>query len=331
MKEREVVFLAHELHGKVEETHISWVILTRRFVYKIKKPLRLSFLDFSSLRKRRMFCEREIVLNKRFTDIYVSVVPIRSLSNKYIMGGVDGKVVDYTVKMKRMSTARRMDKMLEADEVNGDLIVSLANTIAAAHRQCEPVYKPFKIAEAKALFNDILHYESIIIRSTDVAYADVIRDCIRWSNGFLRSYQKRLQERITCGYQRDVHGDLHTGNIFLYQNPVIFDCIEFNDAFRQIDVLYEIAYLCMDLEAYGKKDLSDKLLSKYNSEFSTFEVKEDEAILNYFKSLRANIRVKVHALAISQVENDNEFAFHADQLLKYLHLMADYSLSDKTL
>lgn len=121
-----------------------------------------------------------------------------------------------------------------------------------------------------------------------------------------------------------MHGDLHSGNIFLYRKPVLFDCIEFNDEYRQIDVLYEIAFLCMDIEAFHQKHLVKYFLLEYKKHFQCFETKEDEILFTYFKCLRANIRAKVHAMSAGQADTSDELAFHANETKKYLFLMKDY-------
>jgi aminoglycoside phosphotransferase family enzyme len=145
-----------------------------------------------------------------------------------------------------------------------------------------------------------------------------------WSDQFLKSHAARLQQRIDRGFIRDVHGDLHSRNIFLYRKPVLFDCIEFNDPMRQIDVLYEIAFLCMDLEAYGQKNLSRYFLTEYKKKFKCFECKEDESLFIYYKCLRANVRAKVNVMSATQADTSEELHFHSEEAKKYLLLMSDY-------
>ncbi|MEX1238909.1 MAG: hypothetical protein WEB30_04300, partial [Cyclobacteriaceae bacterium] len=113
-------------------------------------------------------------------------------------------------------------------------------------------------------------------------------------------------------------------NIFLYQHPVIFDCIEFNDAYRQIDVLDEVAFFCMDLEAHDQDKLSEKFVSEYSKRFSCFQQGEDRKIFNYFKCYRANVRAKVHALAAIQERDAAPFSRHAERVKAYVCLMARY-------
>lgn len=321
---RKGIFQGKPLHGNVEETHISWVILAGRNAFKIKKPLKLSFLNFSTLERRKHFCEREFKLNSRFSDIYQGVVPIRAQGGKWYVGSGHGKVMDYAVQMKRLLTSRRMDNMLRADKVGLDEIEKLARVIAAFHISAEKVFLPFDHLQARKTFNDISGIRNFVEKQLGPPFVKIISQSIQWSNRFLKAHAKRIQQRIERGFKRDVHGDLHSGNIFLYRNPVLFDCIEFNERYRQIDVLYEVAFLCMDLERFSKKSLSNALLSTYTSYFPCFEEEEDEHIFVYFKCLRANVRAKVHAMSAALMQDTRGVKRHSDEVKKYLMLMKAY-------
>ena len=316
------------LQGKVEETHISWVILSRRFAFKIKKPLKLSFLDFSTLHLRKQQCERELLLNSRFSEIYLSVRPIRRVKGQWILGGhEDGDVVDYCVVMRRMAVSKRLDNVLRRGKVNESSIRRLADQTASFHRKAEKVFIRFDILKTRSTFNDIGSIVEFVSDNIGVEFSDIIDRSIEWSNSFLGLHNHRMQQRIDHGLKRDLHGDLHSGNIFLYRTPVLFDCIEFNDEFRQIDVLYEIAFLCMDFERFHHKSLAEIFLKEYTRHFPAFRESEDHLIFTYFKCLRANIRAKVHAMQLSQAGDENEAAFQRSETCKYLSLMNEYMTS----
>ena len=334
MKEDDVIVLAKDgvynrrrLNGRIEETHISWVILCEEVVFKIKKPIKLSFLDFSTLSRRKEMCFNELILNKRFTDIYHAVVPIRLFNSKFIVGGRNGKIVDYAVQSRRLDTTRRMDNLLKINQVSPDDIASLAKVVSTAHRNCPVLNTVFSLRQARKLFNNIRQESLYISKNTGSLYASIIRKSIHWSNVFLNKHQNRLRERIAEGFKRDVHGDLHCANIFIYRKPVVFDCIEFNESFRQIDVLYELAFLCMDLEAYRKSRLAKTFISEYNRIFKCIREPEDKKILNYFKCLRANVRAKVHVLGAKQSTTGAERTEHMKEAKKYLLLMKRYMLA----
>ncbi|MEQ8810694.1 MAG: phosphotransferase [Imperialibacter sp.] len=331
MKQAEILELAthgtyqgEPVKGKIEETHISWVLLSRRHAFKIKKPIKLSFLDFSNLALRQQFCKRELQLNSRFSDIYLKVVPISKKENQWLVDSDEGTVVDYAVLMKRMDTSKRMDKYLHNNNVDEGRIQLLAKKVAQFHQEADVIDTPFGMSEARNTFNDIAFSKKYITTHLGLSFGALIDDSIQWSNKKLAVYESRMQQRIVKGFKRDVHGDLHTGNVFLYRHPVIFDCIEFGDSYRQIDVLYEIAFLCMDLESHGKKRLADAFLKAYTKLLPCIENDDDRAIFNYFKCLRANVRAKVHAVAAQQADEPTSRKLNLAKTRKYLNLMRKY-------
>ena len=335
MKESEIkqlashgIFQDKPVHGKVEETHISWVILTKYHAFKIKKPLKLSFLDFSSIQRRKHFCRREVSLNSRFTHIYQGVISIRVLNGKWCMDCEEGKLIDYAVQMKRLRLARRMNNLLRRRKVNEKNVESLAGVIASFHEKAKVINLPFSLVQAKNTFNDVNLIRKFVLEYLGVSFAKIIDRSIQWSNKFLKTHAKRFQQRIDLGFKRDVHGDLHSGNIFLYRRPILFDCIEFNDQYRQIDVLYELAFLCMDLEGFRQKHLAKIFLSSYTQKFQCFEGVEDYNIFRYFKCLRANVRAKVHAMGGAQTHDQQKIKQHARETAKYLTLMETYMESN---
>lgn len=313
------------LKGTVEETHISWVIVDKSHVFKIKKPLKLSFLDFSTLTQRKKYCQRELQLNRRFSPIYLNVLPVRTTNGQWNIGGNRGKIADYVVHMKRLISAKRMDKLLKEKKVTPKHIRSLANVVSSFHSGAKKIWSPFQLEKARADFNDIASIMSPTRKRMGHEGAAVIRNSIRWSDAFLKMHVGRIGERIENGFCRDVHGDLHSGNIFLYEKPILFDCIEFNDSYRQIDLINEIAFFCMDLEAYGRLDLSKLFIKEYQRHLNCFKTKVDQRLMTYYKCYRANVRAKVHALGADQASDDEEtFKFHLQAWRKYLRLMKNY-------
>ena len=310
--------------GKVIETNISWVILTKEFAFKIKKPIKLSFLDYSSLEKRKENCERELLLNRRYSKIYLSVVPIRYHANQWHLGEGPGVIMDYAVCMRKLQNSRKMDVLLKANKVHTEAIQRLASVLANFHKEAAIIKVPFCIENAKAIFNDLDTIKKIAKEEIGKSVVYKIDQCISWSDHFLQLHANRLELRIEEGWVRDLHGDLHSGNIFLYREPIVFDCIEFQDSFRQIDILYEIAFICMDLEFYGRKDLAAKFLVFYNRELNPFLRKEDEEIFNYFKALRANVRAKVYLLNAYSDTDPMSKKEHLSAASQYLDLLFAY-------
>jgi aminoglycoside phosphotransferase family enzyme len=320
-------FLNQPLHGQIEETHISWVILSKKYAFKIKRPVKLSFLDFSTLAKRKKYCERELQLNQRFSHIYLKVLPVYKNYHGWVIGRSKGKAVDYTVQMKRLLVSKRMDNVLKSKNVRRDDIVALAKMIASFHAKTEVVDAPFRLPAARAAFNDIRTTIGLSRSHLGNDYAAIIESSIKWSTAFLKAHAPRIEERMKEGFSRDVHGDLHSGNIFLYRKPILFDCIEFDDAYRRIDVINEIAFFCMDLDAHGKHGFAKLFLKEYQRRFTCFLKSEDKQLFLYYKCYRANVRAKVHALGIKQAYDTGSYHEHIKAWKSYVNLMQSYMKS----
>jgi uncharacterized protein len=321
----EGIFEDKPIKGELEETNISWVILTENHAFKIKKEIKLSFLDYSTLELRKECCQKELDLNRRFSSIYLSLLPITYDQGFWKIGEGAGKIMDYAVCMKRMESAKRLDTLLKHHDVDPESIILLANQVAHFHQNAEVIMGDFNLEKAKELFNDLTSVQEVFFKEFGPDFSDAIFNLVSFSDEFLRRHAIRFEERIKEGLTKDVHGDLHCGNVFLYKTPVIFDCIEFQDAFRQIDVLYEIAFMCMDLEFFGRKDLSDLFLDAYKKIILTsFQKEEDEAIFIYYKCLRANVRAKVFLLNSLSEQDPEKRTQELEKGKKYLDLAISF-------
>lgn len=307
------------------ETHISWILLCGDLVYKIKKPLHYSFLDFSTLEKRKYYCDREIVLNKRLTEnIYLDVQPVREITGGFYIGNEEpGEIIDYAVRMRRVEGGRQMDLLLLNNKVTASDIQHLAKKIATFHTGAAIVYQK-DIMDIQKKFADLENEKDFLKESLDIQSVETISRAINTSNAFMQKSSSLLAGRQKAGFFRDCHGDLHSRNIFLLPDPQPFDCIEFNDDYRQIDVLNEVAFLCMDLDAFNRKDLSDIFLNYYNRFFNTMKTIEDYHLFIYYKSYRANIRAKVNSLRARSATNESERKLCLSEAAKYLWLMDQY-------
>lgn len=318
-------FQGMPLNASLLQTHISCVLLSGRRAFKIKKPVKLSFLDFSTIHARKLACEKELEVNRRFSPIYQGVLPVEKAGNTFCIGRTGGEIVDYAVMMRRLSSARKMDAMLAAGKVESTHIVSLAKLVASFHKSAEVVSLPLQLSEMVATFDDITMVSGFVAEHLDTAYGKLIEHAIAISTQFLTTYLPRMNERVRLGFRRDLHGDLHSGNVFLYKKPILFDCIEYNDRFRQIDVLDEIAFLCMDLECFGQYSLSEMFLSLYCEDFPCFQTESDNLIFVYYKCLRANIRAKVFAVTAMTAQDDKSRQKALGLCKKYLDLLSTYS------
>ncbi|MEO9870613.1 hypothetical protein [Ekhidna sp.] len=326
MKRKEIESLVQSLkkEGEVQliETHISWIVLTEEFAYKFKKPIRYSFLNYFKLARRKYYCEREVELNSRYSDIYLGVVPIYKSEGKIQFKG--DELIDYGVKMKKINSDFQMDHMIENNLATSKAIGKLAKTIAQFHHDADVTRTNFSVRDACQKFNDIYTIKNFLYQELGLKAEQQINDAILESNHYLNSNIDLFNNRVRYGFVRDVHGDLHSKNIFLLNEPILFDCIEFNDDFRQIDVLDEIAFLCMDLEAREREDLSKNFTTAYLNTFPIISSVKEERLFAYYKCYRANVRAKVNALRAKQAENTQEKHRLLQEVSKYLDLMTKY-------
>jgi hypothetical protein len=278
--------------GRIEltQTHISFVFLTRNFVYKVKKAVDLGFLDFTTLEKRRFFCEKELELNRRLCEgMYLEVVPINRSNIIKIKG--EGKPIEYAVKMKRMPQEKMMNKLLEENKVNSKLIDEIAKIIAEFHSKAETnrrisEFGSLTIIETnwKENFEQTQEFVSKTISMKDFKFIrERIDDFMKRNVSF---FEKRMAERRV----RDCHGDIHSGNIFVTGRIYIFDAIEFNERFRYSDVASDIAFLAMDLDFKKRTDLSSLFIEKYVKYSGDQELMR---LLPFYKCYRAYVRGKV--------------------------------------
>jgi uncharacterized protein len=320
----EGAFPDHDGRPDFIETHISWVILSNQFVFKIKKPVYYSFLDFSTLETRKYYCEREIELNKRLTDnIYIDVQPVREIAGRLSIGKEEGEIIDYAVRMRKIDRNLQMDVLLSNNKVTAANIRDLAYKIAAFHKKTAIIYHKDP-EDIQKKFNDLAEEKDYLREHLNNNSCTIINHAIDTSDAFLEKNRALLANRLNEGFFRDCHGDLHSRNIFLLPDPQPFDCLEFNDDFRQIDVLNEVAFLCMDLDAFERQDLSDLFIKYYNDFFPTLKTKKEYQLLIYYKSYRANVRAKVNSLRARSSGNDAVKNVCLSEVNKYLTLMDNY-------
>lgn len=314
--------LSVEEEAQLIETHISWVILTHEFAYKFKKPIRYSFLNYGKLIHRKYYCEREVELNNRFSEIYLDVVPVYRKNNTVQLKG--GEIIDYGVKMLKMNADFQMDRMLKRGLVKSKQMKKLAHKIANFHRDAKIIRKPFSPRDLSSKFDDIKIVKDFLYQEIGMHAVQLVNDAILDNNHFISSNIHLFENRVKYGFVRDLHGDLHAKNIFLYKKPILFDCIEFNDSFREIDILNEIAFLCMDLEASGNYELCKTFVKEYLGIFPVMSNPGEEKLFTYYKCYRANVRAKVNALRAKQAKDQQTKKALLQEVQKYLNLMTRY-------
>ena len=308
--------------AEIVETHANWIILSEHFAFKIKKDVRFSFLDYSTLDKRQYYCHRELVLNQRLTkNIYLRVVPVcQTDEGPLITSSSEGPMIDYAVQMQRMDDEHHMAPMLGKGQVKPEHIRQIARLLAHFHKQGEKIHRRVDWSSILADYSDIQSTANWVEHNFGKKEAELLHAIVSAVGRFLERMEGHLQYRNDRGFTVDGHGDLHSRNIFLLDSPVLFDCIEFNDNFRQLDVLDEVAFLFMDLSYHRRRDLAEFLLSEYLEGNPAVEGPADLALFYYFLSYRANVRFKVNALQAEQTGNRE--GYHEAQL--YWALLKEY-------
>lgn len=290
--------------AKVElvQTHISYVFLAGSEVYKVKKPVRFAFLDFSSLERRRHFCHEEVRLNRRLAgDTYRDVVAIRPSDGGFALAPEEADdTVEYAVHMRRLPAERMLVTLLERNAVGTDLIDTIAARLAAFHVAADAGPEVARGGDprviAKLLDDDF--------REVDAFHGDTIAAVDdgairRFCHDFLRAHDGLLRRRQAEGRIRDGHGDLHAEHVCCTDPLVIFDCIEFNASFRHRDVAAEIAFLAMDLVFHRRPDLADHLVARYAEQTQDPDLAK---LVPFYACQRAYIRGKVDSL--TSIETD---------------------------
>ena len=307
------------------ETHISWIVITDQYAFKVKRPVTLPFLDFSTPEKRKFYCNQEVKLNRRLApDMYLGIVPITSsLSTGKMDQDSDDDIIDYAVQMKRMDNKKEMHKMLAENKVTEEHLEKLARKIAQFHQNTQIVKNAFNTA---GMINEFAAIRDVLDDDTgnqliSVESKKIVNNCIEKSKNYLNENRSFLNDRILNDFQRDCHGDLNATNIFLYEDPVIFDCIEFNDDFRYIDILNEIAFLCVDLDFYDYEQAGDVYYRNYLQFAGMKEDENSRKLFSFYKSYRANIRAKVTLISYKEHPEDKQKLQDAK---RYINLMNKY-------
>ena len=283
---------------KILQTHISYVAITGKYAYKIKKAVNFGFLDFSTLEKRKHFCEEELRLNKRLSpDIYLKVIPITQEKDKLSING-EGEIVEYALKMKEFPQDQIMSSLLKKGKINEEIIERLCSRIVEFYKVSEDTEEITEFGELDSVKQNIdenfEQTESVIGKTISKQTFDFIKSV---NNEFFKNKKSIFEKRTQAGFIKDCHGDLHSGNIVVTKEGKIniFDCIEFNKRFRFIDVASDIGFLAMNLDYLNWPYLSSFLIRSYvekSKDSSLFE------ILNFYKSYRAYVRGKVIGFAL---------------------------------
>ncbi|OGO19022.1 MAG: hypothetical protein A2144_06860 [Chloroflexi bacterium RBG_16_50_9] len=279
--------------GKVElrQTQMSYIFMAGDYVYKIKKPVNFGFLDYTTLEKRQLYCHKEVELNQRLCrHAYLGVVPVTRDKGRISIGG-RGKVEEYAVKMRRLPYEAMMDILLAANRVTPPMVARVAARLAEFHEEAATSAAISAFGSIDAIMQNagenFIQTEKYI--GTTIP-ENTHRRLKIYTDQFLKANASLFHQRVAEGGIRDCHGDLHAAHICFFNGICIYDCIEFNDRFRYCDVASEVAFLAMDLDHYGRSDLSDHFVTAYVEKSDDRELKH---LLNFYKCYRAYVRGKV--------------------------------------
>lgn len=246
---------------KLLETHISWVVLTGSFAYKIKKAVRLDFLDFSTLERRRHFCQEELRLNRRLAPgLYLEVVPICGSVERPSIGG-DGNAIEYALKMVQFPQGAQLDNQLDAGLLRTTDMLALAETVAGYHSEATSLSYKTEEDSVERVRAPMLDNFPPVKRLADM---DMLQALKEWTEKSLRDLEPTLIRRRKNAFVRECHGDLHLANLVRLSGGIVaFDCVEFSADLRNIDVISDVSFLVMDLVARARQDLAYVLLNRY--------------------------------------------------------------------
>jgi aminoglycoside phosphotransferase family enzyme/predicted kinase len=287
---------------RVLNTHVSWVILTGGYAYKIKKPVDFGFLDYSTLEKRRFYCEEEIRLNQPFAaELYLGVVSINGTLEQPRINST-GPVLEYAVKMREFPQESLLSEVLARHELTADHIDQLAKLIAGFHQRTP-------VAAADSAYGTPQHVHAPVIQNfeqiatflTEQKDREQMARLQQWSEQQFQKHKKLLEERKQQGFIRECHGDLHLKNIILFkQQPLLFDRIEFSNDFRWTDVMADVGFLAMDLDDNKQQIYARRFINQYFAHTGDYT---GLALLPYYQTYRAIVRAKICLFSLSTAKD----------------------------
>ncbi|MEM7826740.1 MAG: hypothetical protein QXQ40_00770 [Candidatus Aenigmatarchaeota archaeon] len=305
---------------KLLQTHISWIFLTGKYAYKVKKPVNFRFADFSTLRKRRFFCYEEVRLNSRLSpELYYGVIPITREGNKIKLNG-SGKIIEYAIKMREMPQSTLMNSLLKRDKIDKGIISRIAKIVADFHSTAETGNEVNKYGSINTIrFNWNENFEQTKKFINNIISKRIFYTVSNKVNMFMKSNRKLFEQRIESNKIRWCHGDLHSGNIFIADKIYIFDCVEFNKRISCCDVASEVAFFSMDLDFYNKRKFSEYFIKQYIKYAKDYDL---IPLLDFYKCYRAWVRGKVFSFRLSELSSK------AARIAKrYFDLAFEYSRS----
>ncbi len=317
----------HGVDGPVEliETHISWVLLAGEFAYKIKKPIRNHFLDYSTLELRKLCCERELRLNRRFAaELYLGVVGITQSDEGLrveSVGKTGSETIEFAVKMKRFASDALLKDRLKSGTMEILQVRQLAASIAKFHLEAASAEGSSPFGSPEVLYEEALDNCRDLVQANVAGTLDSIEWLEQWTRRQFETHRAAWAERKAAGHIRECHGDLHLGNVVWSRGEWIpFDGIEFSDKFRWIDTLSDAAFTAMDFAANGRWDFCHSFINAYLEATGDYGAVN---VLQWYLVYRAMVRAKVAALRSAQLPAGSEEHVAAELELNNLLVLAN--------
>ncbi len=316
-------FYPHPVTEPIEliQTHISYVLLTGEYAYKVKKPVNFSFLDFTVLEKRKYFCEEELRLNQRGAPhLYLEVLPITKVDHQVSLNG-EGEPIEYTLKMCQFPQEALFIHLFEKGELTEKWMEDLGRVVAKFHAQAqtnEAIRSFGSISQIReAIDQNYAQTKKYISGPQTQEQFDQTRN---FTDKFFQEQQALFNNRVANNRIRECHGDLHLGNICLWKDQILlFDCIEFNQSFRFVDVMYDVAFVVMDLEAQQRPELANAFLNTYVEETGDWEGLQ---VLPLYLIRQAYVRAKVTSFLLDEPEIAEEAKAEAKKKAAYYYQLA---------
>ncbi len=318
------------------ETHISVVFLTGPYAYKLKKPVDFGFLDFTQLDSRKHFCEQELRLNQRTApNLYLDVVPLfldtngRITFDQNLAGGSSAKPIEYLLKMNQFDPNGVLGRYLSDHDLSKAQERELAKQISQLHLNARIVEGDSHLGEPKTILQPMLDNFPTLLENCTSEYKPRLENLLNWTHQRFADLQEDLVNRKKLGFVRECHGDLHLDNITLIDDrPTLFDGIEFNDEFRWIDVISDLAFLLIDLDFRDKQALRRRILSTYLGFTGDYAALK---LLRFYQVYRALVRAKISALRLGQIpKNSIEYQHYRTITLQYIEQAEGYALTSSS-
>lgn len=303
---------------EVVETHASWILLTGEHAYKIKKPVNLGFLDYSTLERRRLACEAELRLNRVVApELYLQIVPVSGPAHAPTVDG-DGPALEYAVHMRQFDRDQQLDRLLEAGRLGEPELDGVADYVAAFHLAAPRAGRDAAYGVPQTVHKTVRANLQALARQLAGRRRAQIGRLRVWSDTEYARHRALMELRRAQGWVREGHGDLHLANLTVYRGKLLaFDRIEFDAALRWVDVMSDTAFLVMDLLHHGRRDLAFRFLNRYLEHTGDYR---GVPLLRYHLAYRALVRAKVAWLKAAQMQNAESRGVQQRDADRYIEL-----------